>query len=92
MLLGCSFAALLVSLVAPVGGRHNQFATSPITLFSARLAMAAQNSSFSTKLEKTQFNGWNAYRLTNGIVTLYVAPDIGAALFSSSWAKRGSSS
>ena len=39
--------------------------------------MATQSNSFSASLEKTQFNGWKAYRLTNGIVTLYVAPDIG---------------
>ena len=39
--------------------------------------MANENNSFSARLEKTQFMGWNAYRLTNGIVTLYVTPDIG---------------
>jgi len=39
--------------------------------------MAAQNNSFSARLESTQFQGWNAYRLTNGLITLYVAPDIG---------------
>jgi hypothetical protein len=39
--------------------------------------MATQIDSFSARLEKTQFNGWTAYRLTNGIVSLYVTPDIG---------------
>ncbi len=28
-------------------------------------------------LEKTQYRGWNAYRLSNGLVSLYIAPDIG---------------
>lgn len=33
--------------------------------------------SFAAQLEKTTYRGWNAYKLTNGIVSLYVAPDIG---------------
>jgi hypothetical protein len=44
---------------------------------SVRIAMAAPAATFPTKIEKTTFNGWNAYRLTNGLVTLYIAPDIG---------------
>ncbi len=44
---------------------------------SARIAMAAPAASFPAEVEKTQYKGWNAYRLTNGLVTLYVAPDIG---------------
>jgi len=39
--------------------------------------MAAPATAFSARLEKTQYHGWNAYRLTNGLVSLYVAPDIG---------------
>jgi len=39
--------------------------------------MATPMNLFNARVEKTQFNGWNAYRLTNGIVTLYVTPDIG---------------
>ena len=53
--------------------------------------MATQNNSFSARLEKTQFNGWNAYRLTNGIVTLYVAPDIGGRAIQLELARRRSS-
>jgi len=34
-------------------------------------------SSHPAKLEKTQYRGWNVYKLTNGIVSLMVAPDIG---------------
>jgi hypothetical protein len=39
--------------------------------------MAAPAASFPAKVEKTTYKGWNAYRLTNGLVTLFVAPDIG---------------
>ncbi|MBI4165134.1 MAG: DUF4380 domain-containing protein [Acidobacteria bacterium] len=39
--------------------------------------MAAPAASFPAKVEKTMYKGWNAYRLSNGLVTLYVAPDIG---------------
>jgi hypothetical protein len=39
--------------------------------------MATPALSYSAKLEKTQYKGWDAYRLTNGIVTLWVAPDLG---------------
>ncbi len=44
---------------------------------SGRIAIAAPATSFPAKVEKTQYKGWNAYRLSNGLVTLYVAPDIG---------------
>jgi len=37
----------------------------------------AQSPSHAAKLEKTQYRGWNVYKLTNGIVSLIVAPDIG---------------
>lgn len=33
--------------------------------------------SFSAKIEKTQYNGWDVYQLTNGIVSLFVAPQLG---------------
>jgi len=39
--------------------------------------MASSAASFPAKVERTQYKGWNVYRLTNGLVTLYVAPDIG---------------
>ena len=37
----------------------------------------AQTSFNAAKLEKTEYRGWNVYKLTNGIVSLIVAPDIG---------------
>jgi hypothetical protein len=39
--------------------------------------MAKSASSFPAKVEKTTYKGWNTYRLTNGLVTLHVAPEIG---------------
>jgi hypothetical protein len=39
--------------------------------------MATPATSYSAKLEKTQYKGWNVYRLTNGIISLFVAPEIG---------------
>lgn len=44
--------------------------------FTTAYAMASPDS-YRAKVEKTQYKGWAAYRLTNGLVTLYVAPDIG---------------
>lgn len=39
--------------------------------------MAIPASAFAAKLEKTQYRGWDVYRLTNGLVSLLVAPEIG---------------
>ncbi len=39
--------------------------------------MAEPAPSYPAKLDKTQYNGWNVYRLTNGLVTLLVAPELG---------------
>jgi len=39
--------------------------------------MAASIASFPAKVEKTQYKGWNVYRLTNGLITLDIAPELG---------------
>ena len=39
--------------------------------------MASPNSTYSAKLERTQYKGWNVLKLSNGLATLIVAPDIG---------------
>ena len=39
--------------------------------------MPPPGDSYSVHLEKTQYKGWDTYRLSNGIVSLYIAPDIG---------------
>jgi len=46
-------------------------------LFLTRWSMAAAASSYAAKLEKTQYRGWEVYRLSNGLISLMVAPDIG---------------
>ncbi len=50
---------------------------------SALLASAvAQTTSrdYCTRIEKTTYRGWDAYKLTNGIVSLYVTPQIGGRI------------
>lgn len=34
-------------------------------------------SRYAARIEKTQYRGWDGYRLTNGLVSLYIAPQIG---------------
>ena len=46
-------------------------------IFQTRFAMAAPAASTTAKIEQTQYNGWNVYRLTNGIVSLLIAPQLG---------------
>ena len=36
--------------------------------------------SFDARIEKTTYRGWSAYKLTNGIVSLYVTPQIGGRI------------
>jgi len=48
-----------------------------IPYLSVRSVMAAPAASYSAKLEKTQYRKWNVYKLTNGLVSLYVAPELG---------------
>jgi Domain of unknown function (DUF4380) len=40
-------------------------------------SIAMPPDSYSTKIEKTQYNGWEVYRLTNGLVSMLVAPQLG---------------
>ncbi len=37
----------------------------------------AAASRYAAKLEQTQYRGWKVYRLSNGLISLYVAPEIG---------------
>jgi hypothetical protein len=51
----------------------------PLTLAAALLACSSLTlaQSFPARLEKSAYRGWQAYRLSNGLVTLIVTPDIG---------------
>jgi hypothetical protein len=44
---------------------------------STRSVMAASIPSYFAKLEETQYNGWHVYKLSNGLVSLFIAPDLG---------------
>jgi hypothetical protein len=48
-----------------------------ISNFSVRSVMAASTPAYSAKLEQTQYRKWNVYKLSNGLVSLFVAPDLG---------------
>ena len=39
--------------------------------------MATPATSYQAKLEKTQYKGWSVYRLSNGVISLFIAPDLG---------------
>jgi hypothetical protein len=52
----------------------------PIALLFFLVAGGAVNASavsYEARLEKTQYRGWAAYKLANGIVSLYVTPQLG---------------
>jgi hypothetical protein len=53
--------------------------------------MANTATSYQAQVEKSQYKGWSVYRLTNGIVSLYVAPDIGGRAIQMQLATRNSS-
>jgi hypothetical protein len=39
--------------------------------------MATPATTYLARLEKAQYRGWNVYHLTNGLISLFVAPDLG---------------
>jgi hypothetical protein len=70
--------AAAVVLILPAGELTGLTPGSALSLFFLpRCAMPASAASFAARLEKTQYLGWNVYKLTNGLVSLYIAPDIG---------------
>jgi len=62
--------------------RRGVFASIFILAMGLAAAAAAQPSpqSFDARIEKTTYRGWSAYRLTNGIISLYVTPQIGGRI------------
>lgn len=72
-----ALAFVLAFMASPGGpGGSNWFPGTSLP-FLERYAMATPAPSFPAKLEKTQYKGWNVYRLTNGLITLLVAPELG---------------
>jgi Domain of unknown function (DUF4380) len=49
----------------------------PLLVFAPRSAASASPKPFAAKIEQTEYLGWKVYRLTNGLISLYVAPRIG---------------
>jgi len=75
-----SFLLLMVGPTLPQAHRSlDSAAVSPssISFLSRGAGMATPRQPYSATLERTQFKGWDVYKLSNGLVTLFVAPDIG---------------
>src|SRR5256712_13270117 len=72
-------AVLVISLPGSKSGGSGKKASlgAFIPAFSMRLAMATPATSYQAKLEKTQYKGWSVYRLSNGVISLFIAPDLG---------------
>jgi hypothetical protein len=72
--------AIVVCVAAAPSPRRlglNRLATSIIPCFSVRSVMAATTPAYSAKLEQTKYRKWNVYKLSNGLVSLFVAPELG---------------
>ena len=71
------FAIIVGVAAAPVAAQPGLtgLARSIISYFSVRSVMAAPTPEFSAKLEQTQYRKWNVYKLSNGLVSLYIAPE-----------------
>jgi hypothetical protein len=80
------FSAVILGLylLFPGNLRFGISPQSPIKFHLTRCPMAAVATtyaagigSFATRIEQTNYNGWSVYRLTNGLVSLLVAPQLG---------------
>jgi len=75
-----SLFAILVGVAAAPSPREpglSGMARCVTTYFSPRSVMAAPTPEYSAKLEQTQYRKWNVYKLSNGLVSLFIAPEIG---------------
>jgi hypothetical protein len=52
-------------------------AGSIISCFSVRSVMAAPVPAYPATVEQTQYRKWNVYKLSNGLVSLFIAPELG---------------
>jgi hypothetical protein len=46
-------------------------------ILSASLVRAAPAEHYPATVEQTKYDGWNVFRLSNGLINLYIAPEIG---------------
>jgi hypothetical protein len=75
-----TFLAFAVVVAAAPSPRDSGFAGAArlvTSWISVRPVLAAPAPAYSAKLEQTQYNKWNVYKLSNGLVSLFIAPDIG---------------
>jgi hypothetical protein len=63
-----------VAFAPPLGA---PFAKLKFFNFSLRSVMAAPPAAYPAKIEQTQYRKWNVYKLSNGLVSLFIAPEIG---------------
>ena len=80
MLAAVAMAAMVAgSAVGPFPSRQGRAGIAGYlsTCFSVRSLMAAPVSQYPAKIEQTQYRKWNVYKLSNGLVSVFVAPDIG---------------
>lgn len=80
------FSTLILALYLLFQGNLH-FGTSPkipikfnltrCPMAAADTTYAARIGSYAAKIEQTNYNGWSVYRLTNGIVSLLIAPQLG---------------
>ncbi|HTS69561.1 MAG TPA: DUF4380 domain-containing protein [Terriglobia bacterium] len=47
------------------------------TFFATRSIMAETGAGYSARIEQAQYRRWNVYKLSNGLVALYIAPQLG---------------
>jgi hypothetical protein len=75
--------ALLAIMMGAAGdswqGRQSPagIVNSVTSYFSVRSVMAASKPAYPAKVEQTQYRKWNVYKLSNDLVSLYIAPDLG---------------
>jgi hypothetical protein len=75
-----TFVAILLGVATAPSLRNTSTSVSAqfiIPYVSVRSVMAATAPSYSAKIEQTQYRKWNVYKLSNGLVSLFVAPQLG---------------
>lgn len=67
----------LASLAPPHLFKHGAAQPELSNPFSARRLMGAPAHPYAVRIEKAEYNGWEVTKLTNGLISLYIAPEIG---------------
>lgn len=70
-------AAILTLEFSGIPGRIHSTARRTRNSFAEATLMASPANPYAARIEKATYNGWNVTKLTNGLISLYVAPEIG---------------